>query len=377
MAEKRMVVRPVWTALARASLMVLVLAILGYLDSQTLISTESLLYGLFCYASVLFWGVNWGLGALAGSLFTHFASNHEFGWQPETTLQSLNMVGLLGLVVWSAWRIRLNWRLLRETSDSAVRAHQQLLQHLQTAHEVQSQLLGHPPARLGAFHLLVQYHVAMELGGDVYSVSETKAGLFLFVGDVSGKGPRAALAGTAVRATVGLLAPLEIRPENVLQRLQREFLEMFPDGMFVTAWCAYLDSEARTLTYSNAGHDPPLLRRGNGEVVELTCGNLPVGIDAAEAFQSRVEFFQPGDVLLVYTDGLVDARQPGGERLGIEAVEELLRASLSPAQLADELSVRSKPPQPDDVMVLLCAFDTVESSRTSEPESSEPFSKIA
>jgi sigma-B regulation protein RsbU (phosphoserine phosphatase) len=98
-------------------------------------------------------------------------------------------------------------------------------------------------------------------------------------------------------------------------------------GTFVTAFYAVYDPVARTLTHACAGHNPPRLRRRDGSVTSLDCRpGLPLGIDPGEDYEDCTERLAPGNALLLYTDGITEARGPGGDMFGTDRLDAVLAA---------------------------------------------------
>jgi sigma-B regulation protein RsbU (phosphoserine phosphatase) len=169
-----------------------------------------------------------------------------------------------------------------------------------------------------------------EVGGDYYDfipIVENQLGLA--IGDVSGKGIAAALLMAAFRAS--LLA--EIRNHYAIRRIfekvNRLLYESTDTGKFVTAFYGVLDVKNRVFTFSNAGHNPPLLLRANGTAEWLTEGGLALGILSEATYEERPVALASGDMLVLYTDGVTEASNVTGEQYGVKRLEDLVRARAS------------------------------------------------
>jgi sigma-B regulation protein RsbU (phosphoserine phosphatase) len=165
-----------------------------------------------------------------------------------------------------------------------------------------------------------------EVGGDYFDfIPIVDNQLGLAIGDVSGKGIAAALLMAAFRAS--LLA--EIRNHYAIRRIfekvNRLLYESTDTGKFVTAFYGVLDVKNRVFTFSNAGHNPPLLLRANGAAEWLTEGGLALGILADAAYEERPVPLATGDMLVLYTDGVTEASTPTGEQYGVKRLEDLVR----------------------------------------------------
>lgn len=339
--------------------LILLLLIVFLLDSLTGPVTMSLAYGLVVLAAAHLEGevgVLWTV--LASALLDAWA---ETLWGDAITTnqivdESIRMVMwlLLGSV---AVLLRERIRVADERRRELQRAYRHIQEDLEAAELVQQAFMGRPLPRHPALALHVRRLVARKLGGDFYDVGLGGDRLTLLVADVSGKGSAAALVTGLLRGALADVLRETSAPGEVLRLLNRAVYEHVPDGMFVTCFYGCLDLAAGELVYGSAGHDPALLRRV-ASVNQLPATGIPLGIEPAEIFGEERLALEPGDLLLVYTDGLVDSRAPGGERLGLEGVEAALREPLAPEALTLRLEglVREREgAQPQDDAILLAA----------------------
>ena len=175
-----------------------------------------------------------------------------------------------------------------------------------------------------------------EVGGDFYDWQElTPTVLSLAVGDVMGKGMPAALMMATVRAVLRAVAP-QNTPAAALQRVA---CTLDPDltrsGSFVTLFHAQLDLETARLSYSDAGHGFVLFRRADGTVEELRHIGLPLGVLSDEVYQEGAVILGPGDMVIVYSDGLTEAHP---DLLADRSVlATMIDATASAAAIADQL----------------------------------------
>ena len=164
-----------------------------------------------------------------------------------------------------------------------------------------------------------------EVGGDYFDfISIVDNQLGVAISDVSGKGIPAALLMAAYRAS--LLA--EIRNQfalrTILSKVNLLLHESTDRGKFVTAFYGVLDSKNHIFTFSNAGHDPPILRRADGRVERLSEGGLALGVLPDSRYEERPLGIGPGDVILMFTDGVSEATSAEGEEFGPDRVLELV-----------------------------------------------------
>ena len=207
-----------------------------------------------------------------------------------------------------------------------------LEQQLEIARQVQAELLPAQPGAFGDIRLATEYKPAEQVGGDFYDVFGINGdGVALVMGDVSGKGVPAALLMGVIHGAVRSSSWTEsaAHHERESERLNRLLCEHASGERYASMFWCYYDPLTRLLRYVNAGHCPPLLaanRKGQLEVVRLEAGGPVLGIlPAAHYQQASVELF-PGDVLLMYSDGLAEATNSLGEEYGEVRLRELLNS---------------------------------------------------
>jgi serine phosphatase RsbU (regulator of sigma subunit) len=173
-------------------------------------------------------------------------------------------------------------------------------------------------------------------GGDLYGAWELPGRrAAILIGDVTGKGLETAATSAMVRFFVEALSWDEDDPARVLARADEILLRRLPPDTFATAFLGVLDGEG--VEFANAGHLPPLLIRAAGGVAELEGGGVPLGIGEAGGWTSRRVALEPGDLLLAYTDGLLEARR-GGELFGAARMRELVAGAAADDEDLDTLA---------------------------------------
>lgn len=199
---------------------------------------------------------------------------------------------------------------------------------LAIAREIQLSFLPKASPEIPGFDLAGTALPHAEVGGDYYDfiqVSQNRLGLAM--ADVSGKGVPAALIMAGFR--MGLLA--EIRNEFAIRAIMRKVNGILHESTerhkFVTAFYGVLDYRNRVLIFSNAGHNPPILMRADGTVEYLMEGGVALGVLPDAHFEERPVAIRPGDVLLLYTDGVSEAESAAdmNEQFGRERIEESMR----------------------------------------------------
>lgn len=213
------------------------------------------------------------------------------------------------------------------------------------AREIQQQLIPEALPSLPGLHIEAAYIPAAEVAGDFYQVIEQAGGCALIVvGDVSGKGLKAAMTATLAIGALRTLALENFSPAELLRRLNRQICEA-KNGGFITCCCARIDSEGE-VTLANAGHLPPYT---DGIEIEVPAG-LPLGL-VAEVEYSEIRFaLAPGQSLTLLSDGIVEASDSSGQLYGFD------RTRAISSQSADSIAAAAKAfGQDDDITVLTVA----------------------
>jgi sigma-B regulation protein RsbU (phosphoserine phosphatase) len=192
--------------------------------------------------------------------------------------------------------------------------------------ELQRGLMPRSIPQLPRMRIVAVSRPAGEVGGDYFDVlpsTADRAGLC--IADVVGKGIPAALQMANLQAAVKAFSAEDVAPSSLVSRVNRIICHNFAAGRFISFFYAWLDARARTLAWSNAGHNPPLLVRASGEVERLETGGPVLGEFPDWRFDEGRAALAPGDRLLLYTDGLTEAANGAGEEFGEERVIALLR----------------------------------------------------
>lgn len=201
---------------------------------------------------------------------------------------------------------------------------------LRIARTIQQSLLPAAPPRVAGLDIAGACLPASNVGGDYYDHVVTGPGTVgLVVADVSGHNIAAALLQTAARSTFRSEIFAGGSPGNVLARASRTlFDDLTRADLFLTAWYGTVDAATGRITVSDAGHNPALLyRAATGLVEELSGGGVPIGVLEDATYDEVSVVLEPGDIVLAYTDGIVEARRPGSE--GDDYGESRLRACLA------------------------------------------------
>jgi phosphoserine phosphatase RsbU/P len=215
-------------------------------------------------------------------------------------------------------------RIERERLAEVEQAERIMASELEQAAEIQKQFLPASPPVLEKLELAGYNAACRTVGGDYYDFLKWPDGrVGLVIGDVAGKGMPAALLMTSLQARVQALAEAGVEPSACMTRLNKGLASTCPPNRFVTFFAALLDPETGQLTYSNAGHNPPLLVRASGAIESLETGGPVLALLRNVPYREARTELQPGDLLLLYSDGVTEASSPAGEEF-----DERLRSLL-------------------------------------------------
>ena len=238
-----------------------------------------------------------------------------------------------------------------------------LEQELQMARAVQKSLLPTQLPCIPGFSLVPHWCPVREVAGDFYDFLRLPDGCWgLLLADVSGKGAPAALYMALARSLIRSEAGRHTNPSAVLTEVNRRLLAEAPSEMFVTAFYAVLDPLSRSLTYANAGHDPPFLRSASG-VERLAPGGLIMGLFEELTLMDETLSLKSGDALIAYTDGLTDTVNDKDQPYGDSRLAGTIHNAPAGAQdilthiLTDWEAFAGPVPRPDDVTLLILTAD--------------------
>jgi sigma-B regulation protein RsbU (phosphoserine phosphatase) len=202
---------------------------------------------------------------------------------------------------------------------------QRMVRQLHLAADVQKRMLPGDMPNVPPFELAARYVPSFELGGDFYDFIDLDGNLGIAVGDVVGKGVAASLLMASVRASLRAYAQDVYDLDEIISRVNIALCRDTLDNEFATLWYGVFDPRTLRLTYCNAGHEPPMLVRG-GKAYQLDVGGMIVGVERDEAYDKGLWDLEPGDIVLLYTDGLTEAMNFQQQKFGRKRIEEALLA---------------------------------------------------
>jgi serine phosphatase RsbU (regulator of sigma subunit) len=260
---------------------------------------------------------------------------------------------------------------LEERTDALIKAHEaihrqnvKIERELDMARLFQTTLLPEEYPPEDRIRFASSYEPSSHLSGDFYDMVALGPGrLGMVVVDVVGHGVIAAMVGAMFKMAFRCNVASDVSPADLLGRMNRWVMETVPqDHRMVTAVYADVDLGHLTIGGSVAGHPlPRIFRRSNGLLEHVSTGDLPLGIIREQEFHEVRRPLDPGDRLLLITDGLYEARDAGGNPLGAQRIDDLFVAGAARGlrQLVRDFLVahrthRGPRPQEDDVTIVLC-----------------------
>lgn len=210
-------------------------------------------------------------------------------------------------------------------------------QELKVAQLIQQQFLPRELPQLREWQVAAFYGPARVVGGDFYDFIDLGDGrIGVVVGDVTDKGVPAALVMARTHSILRAEAPRLIEPGKVLARANELLVPEMPARMFVTCLYGVLEPATGRFTFANAGHNLPYVRTADG-VIELRATGLPLGLLPEIVYEETNSVIAPGEAVLLYSDGLVEAHNPDREMYGFPRLREAMATDDAGSQLLDRL----------------------------------------
>jgi len=256
---------------------------------------------------------------------------------------------------------------LAAISLERARQHEEILkkrrleEELSIAKRIQQSFLPRERPRLPGFDISGINIPSQEVGGDYYDfipIVENQVGIA--IGDVSGKGMPAALIMASFRASLIAEIRNNYAIRSIMFKVNNLLFESTAPDIYVTAIYGVLDTKNKIFTFSNAGHDAPILRHANGEMEYLTEGGIALGMFENSKYEERPLGLNSGDVIVFYTDGVTEAKNDKEEEFGTERLKRAIHDShqLSATQIQENIYKAVKDftggsPQEDDLTMIV------------------------
>ncbi len=216
---------------------------------------------------------------------------------------------------------------------------ERLDKELQVAAEIQRMLIPQQMPALPFLDIAAAYLPCKEVGGDFYDIMQLDENRFIFIiADVSGKGIPGAMVVSNMQATLRGLLQYSTDLLSVVKRLNETIIRTTISGRFITFFIGLYDHRQSTITFVNAGHNPPLIIDDRGNIKELSTGGIFIGFTPWE-YQSETVAFNQGYTFVMYTDGLVESMNEREEEFGLDALKKIITSSHQngSATLKDEI----------------------------------------
>jgi len=227
-------------------------------------------------------------------------------------------------------------QLVREQQAEAA-TRQRFEQELEVARLIQQNFLPKELPDLPGWQIAAFYRPAREVGGDFYDVIPLPDGRVGFViGDVTDKGVPAALVMSATRSVLRASAQRLIEPGEVLERVNEHLCPDMPEKMFVTCLYGVLDPDSGLLRFANAGHDLPYVQTTDG-VIELRARGMPLGLMPGMAYEEKEATLDPGDSVLLHSDGVLEAHDPERDMFGAPRLKETMAQGPGGQEMIDHV----------------------------------------
>src|SRR6266478_5599200 len=205
---------------------------------------------------------------------------------------------------------------------------QRLETQLEVARQVQLELLPAKDPQLEGYDISAYNFPTEEVSGDYYDwvkIFDDQIGLV--IADVSGKGVPAALLMAFLRASLRAATHIGYSPQVSMAKVNYLLWESIERNQFVTAFYGILDATNRKLAYTNAGHNPPLLLTGDGKHRFIERGSLPLGMFKDTRYHEYYQTIEPGEMLVLYTDGVTEAQNRKDEEYGRDRLARAVKAN--------------------------------------------------
>src|SRR5436190_1313006 len=201
---------------------------------------------------------------------------------------------------------------------------------LELATEIQQRFQPSGPPVVEGYEFQGISFSCYEIGGDYYDfIARPEGNILVALGDVSGKGTAAALLMSSLHAAIhGQIAAKRSLDETITS-VNEYLAENTPANRFVTLFLAELDPTTGEVRFINAGHNPPLLARADGTIEQLESGGLPLGIMPFSEYEAGTVQLRPGDALVIYSDGVSEAKKLAEEEFGMERLSAVIKANIT------------------------------------------------
>jgi len=217
-----------------------------------------------------------------------------------------------------------NIQLLKERIEK-----QKLEEQLRVARSIQEGLLPREIPGVRGLEVEAMIRFCLDVAGDYYDIMGLDDGrLLLAVADVAGKGVGPALLMANLQASLRTTREMGISLAETASRMNALIYDNTPPELFITFFIACIDPAGGRFSYVNAGHNPPILMRSSGDTRSLSAGGLLFGVVRDAVYDQGMETLEPGDTILLFTDGVSEAMDASDEEYGTDRIERIMRSSM-------------------------------------------------
>jgi sigma-B regulation protein RsbU (phosphoserine phosphatase) len=203
----------------------------------------------------------------------------------------------------------------------------ELEKEIALARKIQVALLPEKLPEIKGYSIFASNNASREVSGDLYEFQGRDEGdeHVIVIADVAGKGMPASLLAASFDAL--LMGPIEVGypPDIICAKVSRRLFTRTPPERYVTAFVAALDPGSGRLAYTSAGHNTALLVKGDGQIQRLEANGLPVGLFPVVEYERAEVVLEPGDVVVLYTDGITEAASPTGDEFGLDRLIDVVK----------------------------------------------------
>jgi serine phosphatase RsbU (regulator of sigma subunit) len=229
---------------------------------------------------------------------------------------------------------------------------------------IQRNLLPRKLPDIPGYKIAATWKPTKVVSGDHYDIITVNKNLYgICIADASGHGVPAALLMSNLQSAFRIITTNTVLTKDVCTQLNKFYVENMEQGKFISFFFGILDTEKKTFFYSNAGHPPPLIIRHNQVVISLESGGLLLGIDSRSEYQEGKVELNTGDVILLYTDGIIEAKNSWGELFGEERLINTCRRVLNSSafdisqEILTSVSKFSNGKNEDDLTLFVISID--------------------
>jgi serine phosphatase RsbU (regulator of sigma subunit) len=263
-------------------------------------------------------------GGFFGSALTILVRPLIVFYEMRLAVMIVTVNGVLALVVGLLTYV---YEHMRRQIESEAAERGRLEHEMRVARDIQMELLPRTFPRIEGVDIFAFTVPARHVGGDCYDVIDLGDGrLAITIGDVSGKGTPAAILMANVQSAVRALSESGVPPAALIGRVNGLVNRATEESVYITFFYCVLDTRTGSVSYVNAGHNPPAVYRAEGRKELLDRGGTVIGLMPGIAYEEGAIVLEPGDDLVLYTDGITEATNPDEEMFGEKRLDEVLLA---------------------------------------------------